>query len=319
MYTTRPLSLYKSAPEAISIPPEGPNSGYLVLQDEESTPTFFFGLFKSSSINDLPFPQNKLLSIEHHDHTNHGDHQTSYHSSDEVYLIPVVNLPLWSNRYYAIKADGKHKGEAYSSSKEEDMGTCCFCFPRVRDVKPRPLDPTDIYQQFQFSVTKTWTNSNKLVVTSVARDGHPPSFLRREGWEIKGHTPKNFTLGEANGLNSSLRARLPDFNFPLSQESSNSLVVGRWYCPFMFIKEESEKDQIKNSMFYHMILEQRWERIFSTRNSSNNSHDNKAVNIDTLIPTETVRIGPFGRHEAVQVEKNGGRGVVWFTDRKSVV
>ncbi|XP_058068238.1 uncharacterized protein LOC131217342 [Magnolia sinica] len=44
---------------------------------------------------------------------------------------------------------------------------------------------------------------------------------------------------------------------------STSVVVGKWYIPFMFIKEEgtSSKDQMKNSMFYEIYLEQMWDEI----------------------------------------------------------
>ena len=188
------------------------------------------------------------------------------------------------------------------------MGTCCFCFPSVRDVKPRPLDPDDIYQQFEFSTENTCANSKMLVAKSVAPDGHPPHFLRRRGWEMSGQTLKNFTMGEAHGLDFALRAHLPDFSFPLSQESSNSVVVGKWYCPFIFIKEGTEKDQVKRSVFYEMTLQQRWERFFTTQNSYY-GQANKAVSIDVVVPTEMVTIGG---NEAMQVQKNDGTRVVWF-------
>ena len=106
MYTTKSLTYYRNSPEALSQPPYGPNSGFLVIQDDESTPTCCFGLCKNPAINDLPLPQNKLLSIEYQ--VQSGD--SSYTSSDQVYLIPVINQPLSSNLYYAIKADGKRKG-----------------------------------------------------------------------------------------------------------------------------------------------------------------------------------------------------------------
>ena len=36
MYVTRPLSMYRGQPEALSFaPPEGPKSGYLVIFNEE--------------------------------------------------------------------------------------------------------------------------------------------------------------------------------------------------------------------------------------------------------------------------------------------
>ena len=62
---TRPLSLYRKSPDALSLPPppEGSSSGILVIQDEKAEPTSCFGLFRSNDIKDLPFPQNK--SLEH--------------------------------------------------------------------------------------------------------------------------------------------------------------------------------------------------------------------------------------------------------------
>ncbi|KMT08389.1 hypothetical protein BVRB_6g140680 [Beta vulgaris subsp. vulgaris] len=305
MYTTRPLSLYKNSPEAISVPPEGPNSGYLVLQDEDSTPTCCFGLCNNPAIKDLPFPQNRRLSIQYT--TSNGESSST--SYDEVYLIPVINHPLSSNRYYAIKADGRRKGEAYASSKEEDKATCCFCIPYIKDEKPRSFDPADIYQQFEFSTTKTCLNSNMLLAKSIASDGHPPYFLRRKGWTISGKSLKNSELKEARGIDSSLRAHLPDFNFPASQECSKSVIVGKWCCPFMFIKEGREKDQIKYSVFYEMTLEQRWERIFTA--DRNYSHG-KVVNVDVVVPAEMVKITG---QEAVQEEGNNNNGVVWFNVR----
>ena len=56
-----------------------------------------------------------------------------------------------------------------------------------------------------------------------------------------------------------------------------------------------------------MTLEQRWERTFTTQNSY--SQANKAVDINILIPAETLKICG---HEAVQVEKNDETRVVWF-------
>ncbi|KAI5352986.1 hypothetical protein L3X38_005878 [Prunus dulcis] len=39
------------------------------------------------------------------------------------------------------------------------------------------------------------------------------------------HTPRHYRLGEASGLNSSLRARLPGFDFPLSHDCSEAVFV----------------------------------------------------------------------------------------------
>ncbi|XP_010681354.2 uncharacterized protein LOC104896317 [Beta vulgaris subsp. vulgaris] len=301
MYTTKPLSLYKDSPEAISLPPEGPNSAYLVVEDAKSTPTTCDMCLCTPSIKEMPFPQNKLLQLAIYHDT--GD--LPYYSYYTLYLIPVINQPLSSNRYYAIKTDGRHKGKAYASAKEEDIGTCCFCFQSIPDIKPRTFDPEDIYQQFEFSMKRT-CNSQVLVAKSVAPDGHPPSILRIEGWIMSVVSQNNFTLGEAQGIDSSLRAHLPNFDFLSSEACSKSVVVGKWYCPFMFIKEGREKDQLKKSMFYEMTLEQRWERIFAAERSNS---EGKLVTVDVMVPTEMVRIAG---QEAAQEERNDDRKMMMF-------
>ena len=57
------------------------------------------------------------------------------------------------------------------------------------------------------------------------------------------------------------------------------MVVGKWYCPFVFVKELGGKlkQQTKKSTFYKMILEQRWEKIFECENVGN---DMKVVSVD---------------------------------------
>ncbi|GMH27545.1 hypothetical protein Nepgr_029388 [Nepenthes gracilis] len=298
MYVTRPLSLYFRSPDLVfARPPEGPNSGYLVVEDEESAGTMCFGLCKSHDLQGLPLPQNKRIDVVR----GSGKH-TSYYP---VFFIPVINQALSSNLYYAIKARGRHKGEAYASSKEEDKVTCCFCY--IRDEKPRPLVPTDIYQQFQISHATTCGNSY-FSAKSVAADGYPPRFLRSRapGWGVRTSTPKRFTLGEASGLDSSLRGRLPDSNFPPSREYSEVQVVGKWYTPFMFVKEGTPKEQMKRAMFYEVTLEQRWERIFTSERGYN---EGNAVAMDVVAPTQVVTVAGM---VAVEEEKHDADGVHWF-------
>ena len=111
MYVTRPLSLYRKSPDALSLPlPEGPRFGILVIQDEEAEPTSCFGLFRSNDIMDLPFPQNK--SLEHRYITGIGVAFNTVHHFQNVIFIPVLNQPLSSNLYYAIQPHGKDKGYA---------------------------------------------------------------------------------------------------------------------------------------------------------------------------------------------------------------
>ncbi|THG16972.1 hypothetical protein TEA_021977 [Camellia sinensis var. sinensis] len=498
MYVARPLSYYLRSPEYLSLPPEGPNSGYLVIQDEESETTTCFGLCKNRYLINLPFPQNKDLTVQDSSGTVFYD----------ATFVPVLNQPLSSNLYYAIKLHGSRKGcmlesesvpgleriarflllldfdclhrEAYACSREEDMRTCCFC-NCIRDVDPRPLDPNDIYQQFQIIPYATACRSGgTFYATSILPDAFPPYFLRTKGWEIytktveftpceggdalpwehtlvnngrpptilksqgwrlpkgsptysltykwrlrgeskirancqtsvrtsetepnirdcstdnkrmwkrqevvqkcrrakagcseisseqgnlrmlmrqtlkfsscssvhharscmivkgiqaggAGHpirgcriswlrkfkdsrswagsqiptkTPKNYELGEALGINTALRASLPAFDFPLSYKSSEAIVVGKWYCPFMFIKDGTLRDQMKISMFYEMTLEQRWEQIFTCENGYNQGN---VVSVDVTVQRERVIV--VGR-EAVWDENNVANGVIWFT------
>ncbi|KAL2546316.1 hypothetical protein Fot_15549 [Forsythia ovata] len=193
MYVTRPLSHYLKDPESLAIPPEEPNSGYLIIQDEESETYSCFGLCKNRTLMNLPFPQNKELTVRYV--TSSGEH--THVSLNPVYLIPVLNQPVSSNRYYAINRHGKHKGEAFTCSREEDMSTCCFC-RCVKDLKPRQLDPSNIYQQIEICPYETLcTSRGYFFAKSVEPDGFPPYFFRRKGWSMYSNTPKHFKLDEA--------------------------------------------------------------------------------------------------------------------------
>nr|XP_033516960.1 uncharacterized protein LOC104115345 isoform X2 [Nicotiana tomentosiformis] len=268
MYVTRPLSYYQKNPDALSLPPEGPNSGYLVIQDEESETYCCFGLCKNYDIMDLPFPQNKKLTVRY----QWNDGMNSRIRSDEnmriqrddVMFIPVLNKPLSSNHYYAIKPHGKRKGQAFTCSKEEDKQTCCFC-RCVRDVKPKPLDPEEVYQQFQICLYDTGCSAKgNFFAKSLAPDGFPPHFLRRKG---------------------------------------------KWYCPFMFIKDGIVllKEQMKRSMFYEMTLEQRWEQFFTCQNDYIN--EGNSVLVDVAPDTEVVLVDGT---KATWDDKNVVERVIWF-------
>ncbi|KAL1807818.1 hypothetical protein ACET3Z_024808 [Daucus carota] len=298
MYVTRPLSYYLNNSKSLSLPPEGPNSGYLVIQDEESEMYSCFGLCKNTDLNDLPFPQDKNLT------TRYSSGEDTYHHN--LAFFPVLNQPLSKKRYYVIDAYGKHKGKAYACSTEEDMTTCCFC-SHVKDVKPRPFDPCDKYQQFKIVNYET---KGSFYAKSVAQGAFPPSFLRTRGWNISAKTPKHYKLGEALGVDSTLRARLPVMSFPLSRKSSDAVVVGKWYCPFMFIKDGrlTSRDQMEKSMFYEMTLEQSWEQILECHNID---HGN-VVMVNAVVQSEVVMIGGT---KAVWDEKkmvDRSRKTKWF-------
>lgn len=141
---------------------------------------------------------------------------------------------------------------------------------------------------------------------SVAPDGFPPYFLRRKGWTMYSKTPKNYQLDEAQGINAALRARLPDFGFPLSSKSCESVVVGKWYSPFMFIKDGTLKDQVKRSIFYEITLEQRWDQIYTCQNYYNESN---SVHIDITLDTENAYIAG---QRAAWDQKKMGNGMILF-------
>nr|TKS04958.1 hypothetical protein D5086_0000138400 [Populus alba] len=161
-----------------SAPPEGSNSGILIIQDEEVDLTCCFCCSKIDFVKDLPFPQNKNLTVSYT--TSTADGQT-INSTNQVIFIPVLNQPLSSNRYYVIERQGKHKGEANTNAKEEDETTCCFGFCRHNpDKEPQSFDPKDVYEQFEICKSKRFGYVSK----SVAPDGIPPYFLRRKGWTL---------------------------------------------------------------------------------------------------------------------------------------
>ncbi|XP_042500088.1 uncharacterized protein LOC122078250 isoform X1 [Macadamia integrifolia] len=311
MYLTRYLSQYKQFPSSLSLPPpEGPNSGYLVIQDEDSIGTTCFGLCKDKYIHEMPFPQNKILTVEYSTTSGHNPTtgtQNHVRYTDDVYFIPALNQPLSSNRYYVIKAHGRHKGEAYATSNEEE--TCC-CFNTIKEMKPRELDHKDVYQQIEvIALEMTCCGPSGYVARSVAQDGVPPRFLARKGWKVYTSTPRHYQLCEAQGINYSLRARLPQFDFPLSTKSSEIMVVGKWYSPFMFINEEGKlKDQMKRSMFYEITLEQQWKQIYEGENNLNDH--NNFVAVDVSVQREVALL--FG-NEALHNHTQVTEGVIWFS------
>ncbi|XVE85655.1 hypothetical protein DITRI_Ditri17bG0107900 [Diplodiscus trichospermus] len=295
MYATSPFSRYKRSPAALELPPpEGPNSGILVILDEEAEPTCF-GLCKDHGQRSLPFPQNKKFELRYKVDYSRNPYE---YFNDPVAFIPVLDQPLSSNRYYALQPRGSHKGEAFTSSTEEDAGTRCFS-KYIPEIEPQPAVHHNPYQQFEICPH----SSGGFVAKSVAPDGVPPIFLRRKGWVVCATTPRNFTLGEAPGLDTALRARLPEFNFPLSQNSSEPVVVGKWYCPFIFIKDGRPKDQMAKSMYYEMTLEQRWEQIFVCSNGYN--EDNVAA-VDVTVEKAVVRV------DGLEAEGEMLDGVMWF-------
>ncbi|XP_022945417.1 uncharacterized protein LOC111449654 [Cucurbita moschata] len=296
MYVTRPLSLYRNSPSSLSsAPPEGPNSGILVIQDEEPAETrWCCGLFKTKeSVKELPFPQNKILRLTHAAEAG----EIEYSESVRAVLIPVLNLPLSSNQYYIINSHGTRKGLACTSSKEEETsGRCCYS---VLDPPPQLFDPKNAYQQFQISDYIYCGGPNGYITKSMAPDGVPPKRLSRKGLRAYTQPLKNFEPTEALGLNPSLRGRLPEI------KSSDPVVVGKWYCPFIFIREGDVSSQMSNSPYYEMTLRRDWFEIFGCESSG---EGNNGVDVDVYVEREVASVAGG----AAARRRYGGDGFVWF-------
>ncbi|CAN8293754.1 unnamed protein product [Cochlearia groenlandica] len=297
MYVTRSLSEYRKNPlELEKQPPEGPNSGVLVIQDEESLTTCCFGLCNETLFRGLPFPQNAALTVIH----NHGSHNDTVRRDPAVF-IPVLGQPLSSNRYYTYERSDYYSREACVSAKEEDRVSCCICFSYVPSADPRPLDPFDIYQQFE--IHQRGSSTRKFFATSVASDGIPPRFLRRKGWTVPFSASEDFGLiDDAKGIvDANLRSNLPD-------GFDKSVVVGKWYVPFLFVKEGKAKDQMKKSMYYSMTLNQRFQEVYFCENVDDKLRE---VVVDVEVEKEVVKLQ--GEKIARETKGVDSDGVVWFS------
>ncbi|KAL6596169.1 hypothetical protein ACP70R_047533 [Stipagrostis hirtigluma subsp. patula] len=297
MYATKPLSLFKSHPEAASgPPPEGRNSGYLVVKgdddDGDDGETCCWGTCGGTRVRELPFPQNRVLTVRYTEH--HGESSTTY--SDAVVFVPVPDQPLASNRYYPVIATGRRRGLVRACSRDEDMVTCCFC-RCISDVEPRPFDPADVYQQVEIVQRRP----GRFTARAVAGDGFPYFLYRKKYWRVYASKPKNFDLGEARGLDAALRSRQLAI-VPEALSAPVNTAVGKWYCPFYLIKEHGvpPPEQMDRSAFYEVALEQRWEPAHAHGGGSK-------------VASKKVLVG--GSVEAMQEAAGSSRhgdGYVWF-------
>lgn len=186
------------------------------------------------------------------------------------------------------------------------------------DVPPRRLDPKNKYQQFEICLEGGNMNPLGRGFSAKSLAGFPPNFLGRKGWKLISSSSPGFELSDdAQGLDATLRGRLPKFDFPLAEDEKSKpvVVVGKWYCPLMFVKEgtpKTFKDVRNSSMYYEMILEQTWELIFAKENDCN---EGNAIVVNADVQTEVVTVD---KREAVVDERNVGDGVVWFRSFSNV-
>ncbi|XP_022159269.1 uncharacterized protein LOC111025679 [Momordica charantia] len=302
MLVSRPLSLFRRSPSNLSVPgADAPYSGLFVVTDEEAEAedSFCWGICRRRKIKKPPFPTDRILTILH------SSSQYEDTKSTKVWLVPVLDRPLSSNRYYVIKARGKHKGKAYRCSREDDITTCCFG-DVLSDKKPIPFNLKDIYQQFQIHRH----HGGGFFAQAVAPDGVPPKFLRTKGWKMRSSSSLHLPFEEALGLDSSRRQLLPDFDFPIFTTRSPSVVIGKWYCPFVFVRENSVsiRTQMKRSPIYSLTLEQCWEEIFSCESA--NAETSSVVTVAVDVVREAVLVA--GREAEREEGDRHRKGFVWF-------
>lgn len=174
---------------------------------------------------------------------------------------------------------------------------CCFNNHGL-DPKTRPFDHRDRYQQFEI---RPYENGG-FFAKSVEWDGTPPSFLRRGGWEAYIAPSFKLRLGEALGLQGSSESEFSETNFPLHSKRSTPVVLGKWHCPFVFVKEEKNL----RSLVYELSLKQWWERIHFAENED---HRSDSVVVDVRVKKL------FCLVNGIEGEKDGrkeGDGFVWF-------
>ncbi|KAI3912703.1 hypothetical protein MKW92_022341 [Papaver armeniacum] len=290
MYATRPLS---DLNELSRLPPaESHGSSESVVKDVKGG---------------FLFPHNKFVNVVYRK-------GVGYYRNiewEKVWFIPVPDQPLSSNRYYVIRAYGKHKGQAITCSREEDMGTC-FCSKYIKDVKPKALDHRNIYQ-----IVEIEQKHGGFAAKSVTPDGILPGFLRdSQGWNVYKSDSKLCQLTQASGLNFSLRSVLPELNIPLrsSQNSSPPMTIGKWYCPAVFVRDGDLRHQMETSLFYEMTLEQFWEAIYKCENDYYSP--NNVVTVSTSVKKETVEL--FEMEATMDnIDHDGTDGIQWIRNEEN--
>lgn len=182
------------------------------------------------------------------------------------------------------------------------MTNCCVR-GFLSEKRPKVLNFRDVYQQFKIHRHQ----GGGFFAESVAPDGVPPKFLKKKGWKLRSSSMYVSQLSDALGLDAAIRSRLPDFNFPIFKRRSASSVVGRWYCPFVFVRENATiRQQMKKSKFYRITLEQWWEEIYSCGNVNNAGN---VVNVSVDVQREVPLVSAM---EAVKDDRNGRTGFTWF-------
>ncbi|KAG2706805.1 hypothetical protein I3760_05G119400 [Carya illinoinensis] len=182
---------------------------------------------------------------------------------------------------------------------EEAEPTRCFSLCKTGYIKDLPL-PQNKSLEHRYT---TGIGFESSWISSI--------LFGSKRWKVCAEASPEFEFGEAQRLDTTLHARLLEFNFSLTNTTSNPVVLGKWYCPFIFIKEgtpKSLKDKMSNLIYYEITLQQKWEQIFASENNDSQTQGN-SVAVDALVKIEVVRVAGW---EAVIDERNVANGVLWF-------
>ncbi|GMI65588.1 hypothetical protein like AT1G13510 [Hibiscus trionum] len=291
MYVTRTLSYYRRNPsELLGAAPRGPpHSGLMVLRErgvaDEEGRGFFRDGYSKGLFKKLPLPSNAMLL-------------NTYSDFGEYFIFIPLLQHVFSNRYYVIHADGKYKGLASRCSTEADVTYCCSR-KIIQDVEPRPFDHRDELQQFEIcSDGDAGFHAKPVVPCSFT-----PTFLRFKFYLFVKNKRIYQLQDDAKGIDESIRSCLPELD-----SSALNMIIGKWYTPFVFVKERSLNFQMVKSLFYTVTLERMWENIYSWENDGRESRGNSvALNVEIKREVDFL----FG----VEVLRRDGidnEGFIWF-------
>ncbi|EPS73444.1 hypothetical protein M569_01316 [Genlisea aurea] len=301
MYVTRARSLYRrfsgSPPPADTL-----YSGNLIVSDRESSSSCCFGIDRSRRVETLPFPSDEVMQVIHTSLLKEV-------SVRNVWFLPVPDRPLSCNIYYIIKADGRRRGEAYTCSRTLSDEQMCCCPISRKDPETATFDPRNRYQQIEIKPYP----SGGFFATPIESDGCPPSFLIKIGWEVRASRPLAPHVIEAPGLHrptNRMRVPFSQLDIPLQSKRSTPVVLGRWYCPFLFIKEENldVSDQMRKSFVYELSLKLWWERFYYV-NENDGKQGNK-VAVDARV--KRLQCFVMGMEAEKEELRDESDGFIWF-------
>ncbi|KZV24995.1 hypothetical protein F511_01965 [Dorcoceras hygrometricum] len=115
---------------------------------------------------------------------------------------------------------------------------------------------------------------------------------------------------------------LPELSVPLYSKRSTPTVIGRWYTPFAFVREDEGNsntisnigDQMRQSLIYEWSLKQWWEEMYSCENGSNREDRNdNVVAMDVRVKRLVCLVrGMEADHKGAGLHRQDLEGFRWF-------